>query len=265
MDSDAPPSAGFYNFLGWFETNKKRVAIGAGVVLFVGIVAGIWAWRSSERQIEAEEALSLVRMPANPLESPAPGTADALAKVAEEYPKTQAAGKALLRSGAVYFGEANYAKAREQFEKYMREFGETPWVPEAVFGVAASFDAENKTAEAINKYNDFLKSYSSDPAADQARLNLARLYEHTKQPALALEVLTKMANAQPGTPPPAEVQEKLRELYTKYPSLIASNPAPARPQMMPSIAPQVSPAPASTSGAPRILLNPGQPTPTPGK
>lgn len=265
MDSDAPPSAGFYNFLGWFETHKQRVAIGVGVALIVGIVVGILVWRNSERQIEAEEALSLVRLPANPLEPTPPGTADGLAKVADEYPKTKAAGKALLRSATLYFGEGNFPKARTQFERFLREFSESPWVAEAVFGVAATFDAENKTAEAINKYNDFLKSYANDPAADQARLNLARLYEQTKQPGMALEVLSKMANAQPGVPPPAEVQERLRELYAKHPSLVASNPAPSvRPQVVPSAVPQAG-ATGATPGAPKILLNSGQPTSTPGK
>lgn len=29
MESGAPPSAGFYNVVGWLDVNKKRVAVGA--------------------------------------------------------------------------------------------------------------------------------------------------------------------------------------------------------------------------------------------
>ena len=268
MDSDAPPSVGFYNFLGWLETNKKRAAIGAGVVLFAGIIVGLWVWHNSERATEAEEKLSSVRMPFSPLEAPAPGTGDALAKIASDYPKTPAAAKALLRAGSVYFGEGNYAKARAQFDTYLREFGETPWIPEAVFGLAACLDAENKTTEAITKYNDFVKNYASDPSADQARLNLARLQEKNGQPALALEVLTKMANPQqPGyNPAAAEAQEKVRELYAKYPELMTPPPAPTRPPGQPPL--MVPPTNSLlASNRPQIFLRPDQipgATPSPG-
>ena len=159
MESDAPPSAGLYNFLGWFETNKKRVALGAGVVAFVALAIGLYVWHNSETALEAEEALSAVKMPFSPIEQPAPGTAEALAKIAAEYPKTPAAAKALLRAGTVYFGDGNFGKAREQFTAYIRDFGDTPWVPQAVFGLAACLDAENKTAEAITKYKEFAASY----------------------------------------------------------------------------------------------------------
>src|ERR1041385_2799781 len=107
MDSSSPPSVGFYNFLGWLEANKKRVGIGAAIVAAVGIIAGLYAWHVSERDIAAEEKLSSVRMPFSPLDAPAPGTADALAQIARDYPKTQAAAKALLRAGTIYFGEGN--------------------------------------------------------------------------------------------------------------------------------------------------------------
>src|ERR1043166_2166901 len=82
MSSDAPPSAGFYNFLGWFETNKKPVAIGVGVILVVGVAVGLWTWHKSQREVDAEEALSSVRMPYSPVDTPPPGTAEAFAKVA---------------------------------------------------------------------------------------------------------------------------------------------------------------------------------------
>ena len=99
MDSSAPPSAGIYDVLGWFETNKKRVAIGAVAVVIMGLVVGFWVWQNSQQAVEAEEALALVRMPFSPLDPPQPGTADALVQVARQYSDTPAAAKALLRAG----------------------------------------------------------------------------------------------------------------------------------------------------------------------
>ena len=274
MDSDTPPSAGFYNLLGWFEANKQRVAVGACVIAILGAIAGFFAWRSGQRGLEAEEALSSVRMPLAPSEAPAPGTAEALAKIADEFPKTQAAPKARIRAGTVYFDQGNYAKAQEQFEKFLRDHGDTAWTPQAILGIAACLDAQNKVNEAITKYNDFATRYASDPAADQARLSLARLYEQSKQPALAFDVLRKMTEgqAQAGFSPSAqEAQEKIRELLTKHPELM---PPPPPPAVTPSLFTNV-PAPAtnilnltnlirgtnasiiSNTNAPKILLNPG--------
>ena len=269
MDSDAPPSAGFYNFLGWIETNKKRVAIGAGVAAFVALAIGLYVWHSSESALEAEEALSAVKMPFSPVEPAAPGTAEALAKIAAEYPKTPAAAKALLRAGTVYFGDGNFGKAREQFTAYIRDFGDTPWVPQAVFGLAACLDAENKTAEAITKYKEFAASYSGDPSADQARLNQARLHEQNKEPQLAFEILSKLAqnNPQQGySPVAAEAQQKVRDLMLKYPGL-GTEPSPmlrpASPNNTNAAQPIIVPSAGSTPGAQKIQVMAPTPTPAP--
>jgi predicted negative regulator of RcsB-dependent stress response len=273
MDSDTPPSAGFYNLLGWFEANKQRVVVGACALAVLGAIVGFFVWRSGQRALEAEEALSSVRMPFVPSEMPAPGTAEALAGIADEFPKTQAAPKARLRAGTVYFDQGNYAKAQEQFEKFLREHGDTLWTPQAVLGIAACLDAQNKVNEAITKYSDFITRYSSDPAVDQARLSLARLYEQTKQPALALDVLRKMTDAQAGPSASAqEAQEKIRELFTKHPELVPppQPPLSITPGMftnVPSASTNVlnvtnvvrptNPPLILNTNAPRILLNPG--------
>ena len=271
MDTNAPQSAGIYNLLGWLETNKKRVAIGAGVVAVAALVVGIFAWQSGERVIKAEEALASVRMPYSPLELPAAGTADALAKIAADYSGTPAAGKALLRAATVYFGDGNYAKAREQFDAYLREYGATAQVKDAVFGLAVCLDAENKSAEAITKYNDFIAnpSYAADPVADMARFNLVRLYEQSNQPQLALEVLTKMAGTpmpnQPPNPVAQEAQAKIRAIYTKNPALMPA-PVTAAPTVRPAVQQQPlvlkpTDAPAGTPAQPQIIVNPAQATP----
>ncbi len=284
MDSKAPPSAGFYDILGWFETNKKTVTIGAVAVVVVGLVVGLWVWQASQQAVEGEEALAAVRMPFSPLEAAQPGTADALVKVAQDYSDTPAAAKALLRAGTVYFADGNYAKAREQFDAYLRSPGETPWVPQAVFGVAASLDAENKVPEAITKYKDFTERYSGDPSVDQARLNLARLYESTGQAQPALEILSKMMSPQTGgSPSAAEAQERIKGLLAKFPSLMPTNANPTpQPQAQPlrtdrplvlkpeeTSLPVETPKPSVTirtnapTNAPRIMLNPGRPTQVP--
>lgn len=260
MDSNAPRTAGFYDFLGWLETNKQRVAIYTGLLCLIALGIGVWVWRSGQSEIEAEEALSAIR-----LEAPQPaGTGDALAKIAAEYSGTSASGKALLRSGTAYFAEGQFAKARQQFEAYLREFGATPWVADAVLGIAASLEAEGKTAEAISKYKDFLNSYGTAPSADIARFSLARLYEQSNQLQLALETLQKMATpSAPNTqasPSAQEAQMRIRALLTKHPSLM---PAPVTAQPRPPAQPPLVLKPQDPPGGatPQVIVNPAQPTP----
>jgi tetratricopeptide (TPR) repeat protein len=277
METNAPQSAGLYDFLAWFEANKKRVATAAGVVVVVALAAGIFVWQRGERVIKAEEALASVHMPYSPLEIPAAGTADALAKIAVDYPGTPAAAKAQLRAATVYFGEGNYAKAREQFDAYLREFSATAQVKDAVFGLAVCLDAENKTAEAITKYKDFIANtaYAADPVADMARFNLVRLYEQSNQPQLALEILTKMVGTpapnQPPTQTSQEAQAKIRAIYLKNPALIPApvtaaptvqqQPLVLKPQDAPSQPTPGQPNPAGD--AQKIIVNPAPTQPTP--
>ncbi len=235
MEPDSPPSAGFYNFLGWLDVNKKRVALGAAGLALLGAIIGVVVWRSGEREVEAAQALSAVRIPFSPAEPLPPGTAEAFLKVNQDYPKTKAGGDALLRAAAVFFDQENYPKALETFERFLRNYTETPYSAQAVFGIASCLDAQNKTAEAIAKYNEFLKSYPAEPAAEQARLNLARLYENSNQPAQAAEALNKILSGGQTGPTAAEAQERLKGLYAKHPNLAPPPPPSATPTLNPLI------------------------------
>ncbi|HMJ90587.1 MAG TPA: tetratricopeptide repeat protein [Candidatus Acidoferrum sp.] len=256
METSAPPSAGFYNFLGWLEANKKRVAIIAAVAAIVGCVIGLLVWRSSEREKEAALALASVRMPLSPIEPVPPGTAEAFLKVAQDYPNTPAAPQAVFRAAMLYFSNGQFVQAQEQFNNFLAKYGDTPWTAQARYGIAACLDAQGKTQEAITKYNEFVRANPGDTAADDARLNLARLYDRANQPTAAIELLSKMTNAGPFTAVGAEVQDRMKALYTKYPDL-APKRAPA----------PVMRAPTSGGDVPLMLRNvpnTPQPTPAPG-
>ncbi len=266
MEAQTPPSTGWYDFLGWLDVNKKRVTTGALVVAGVSLVVGIVTWRGSEREIEAAQAMSAIRLPFNPSEPPAPGTAEAFVKLADQYPKTAAAPQATLRAASLYYGEGQWDKAQQQFQKLLANYGDTAWVPQAQLGLAACLDAQGKNAEAIAKYNDFLK-FSSDPAADMARLNLARVYERANQPALAVDLLSKMTNVMAMGQSGGEVQERLKALYARHPNL-APQPAPRVPPMSPpsALLPTnimriiTNQAAATNAAAPKVVLPPpGQP------
>lgn len=263
MESGAPPSAGLYNFLGWLDVNKKRVAIGIVIVAILGLIAGFVVWQQSEAKYAAAESVSSIRIPFG-AENPAPGTAEAYLKVAQEHPKTPAAQQGLLRAGTIYFQSGDYAKAQEQFNKLVSSYPESALVPQARYGIAAALDGQGNTQEAITKFNDFVRSYPNDAASEDARLNLARLYQKAGKPTEAIATLSAITNAAPFSPLGGEVQERLKAIYAKNPSL-APAPAPRiqQPQTLPlpmQVTPAVKPADTNTgAAAPKIILsNPNQ-------
>jgi tetratricopeptide (TPR) repeat protein len=229
MDSETQKTETLYDFLGWLEVNKKRVAIGGGaVLLLVGLVAAV-SWYKKQGEFRASEALSAIRIPISPAEAVAPDTLEKLEKLAADYSGTAAAARAeLIRAGLLYAG-ARYADAQAAFEKFVRDHPESPWVSEAYYGVAVSLDAQNKTSDAISKYEDFARRFSTDPKIDQARLHLAMLLEAANKPAEAVKEYDKIVKATSFSPAQGEAQERLRALYAKYPHLVPSNPPPISP------------------------------------
>ena len=224
MESEAPPSAAFYNFLGWLNANKKPLG---WFVLAVAAVIGFLVfrdWKKDQNEIAAAEQLSNIRLPYNAGELPPPGTDDALVKLAAEHSGTSAGAHAQLLAGSTFFAEGKYAEAQAQFEKFLGEHGDSPWAVSAKYGLATSLDAQNKTNEAIAKYEEFIKRYPNDPVTDHAKLGAGRLYEQSGKPEQAVEIYDKMLKSTMNNPnsynqTAMDAQERLKELFTKNPAL----------------------------------------------
>ena len=235
MESEAPSSASI-NFLAWVEVNKKRLVI-AGVAL-IGLVAvvSLVMQQQTSKETKASEALSEVKLPYNPSLAPAPGTADALLKVANDYRGTKAAARALLVSASVLYGEKNYDGAQKRYSQLIADYPDTQWLPEAAFGIAASLDAQGKTAEAIAKYEEVRKRHATSPVAEEAKLGLARLQE-TSKPEDAFKLYMELSKANPNTSLAAEADYRQEEMLRANPAL-AKLKEPIAPPVMPTITPQ---------------------------
>src|SRR5688572_21786697 len=88
------PSTGMIGLLAWVEVNKRRLAIGGGVVIVLIAVGALVIQQQARREINASRALSDVRIPYNPALPAQSGTADALLKMADDYAGTKAAARA---------------------------------------------------------------------------------------------------------------------------------------------------------------------------
>ena len=176
MESNVPSSSGFYELVAWADANRKRLLIGAGVVVAVILVVIGFIQREAAKETSASLALSEVRVPLN-FGTPVPtGTAEALDKVAKEHPGTKAGARALLQSAGLYFSEARWDLALERFERVPKEYPESPWLAVAALGTAASLEAQGKKTEATAKYEELRRRFPNSPVADDAKLTVARLY-----------------------------------------------------------------------------------------
>ncbi len=228
MDSETQKTDALYEFLAWLEVNKKRVAIGGGAVLVLaGLIATV-VWYRGQAELKASEALSAIRVPANPSEPLPPDTLDNLQKFIAGHSGTAAAKRAELIRAGLLFTTGQYADAQGAFEKFIQQHAESPWISEAYYGSAVCLDALGKTNEAVAKYEDFARRFSTDPKIDQARFHLATLLESANRPADAVREYDRIVKATSYSPSQGEAQDRLRKLLVKYPHLAPTNaPSPS--------------------------------------
>ncbi len=232
----------------WFESHKKEVAIGVVAVLVLGGIAGFIAYRNSEKQIEAGEALTAVSLAQGA--PTAQASPDAFLKVAGEYPKSDAGARALLQAGGALFTEGKYDQAKAQFERFMREYGESPMVVQAAYGVAACLDAQNKIPEAIAAYETIRTRHSTDAVAPLAKFALGRLYEAQNKIDSARAAYQDVWQTEQNNSLGNEAGQRLEELNAKYPPPPPAAPPPGASSPT-SIMP-LAPAPTTGTSAPAV-------------
>ncbi len=269
------PQDSVVSLLAWLEVHKKRLAIGGGLALVVIFVSMIVIQQQAEKERTASAALSDVRMPYSASGTLPPGTADALAKVASDYPGSQAAARALLLSAGVLFSEAksaaDYAAAEKRFAQIGQDYPESQWTPNAALGIAASLKAQGKTAEATAKYEEVTKRFASSPIIAEAKLALAKLYESSKSEE-AFKMYEDLMKENPNSVLSMEATMRQDDLLKAKPEL-AKLKQPATPPMTitptPPQQPNVTPMTNRAAGATSATTQPVQiklnsQTPTPG-
>jgi tetratricopeptide (TPR) repeat protein len=221
MDSPESQSHDLVKFLAWLEVNKKRVALGAGgLIVLIIVIIGVVQSRAA-REDQASQALSEVRAPRSIGEAPSAETLDGYLRVAREFAGTKAGERALALAGAGFFAAGNYPEAQKQLEALVKQYPESPWLPEASLGLAATFAAQGRTNEAEAKYEEVRRRHGASPVVDDAKLALGRLYEAkgSNEAAFKLyEELTRAAGSFQGGAA-MEAQVRRQDLLKKHPEL----------------------------------------------
>lgn len=226
MQSDVVQLPLSHRLWAWFETNRKPTLIGILVAAVVGLIIWITVWHQQEKKVAAGDAVSDV---AAMLMSGTPRSqlANAYLKVAANYPNSSSGARALLLGASSLFAEGKFSEAQAQFEKFTREYHDTPFTGQALLGVAASLDAQGKADAAITAYKNLVDRHPSDVVVPQAKFALARLYEANGKPELAKDLFQDVERASPFTSLGNEAGMRLEELIAKYPALAPAPPAPS--------------------------------------
>jgi TolA-binding protein len=229
MESDVTQSALFYKLWAWGDKNKKQLLWGLVALVAAGIVIAFWLAHQSEKQNDANDALSKLTSrgfsPTTPVATP-----ETLLKVASDYSDTDAGQRALLLGAADLFAAGKYDEAQAQFQKFRQQYSGSPLAPQAALGVAACYDAQGKTNDAISAYQAVAERYEVQNVAPQAKLALARLLEAQGKFKEARAGLEEITQKYPGTIN-SEAAMRLQQLNAAHPEVLETTNRPASTTM----------------------------------
>jgi len=221
MESNVVQLAVHEQLLAWFESHRRQVLWAAALITAGAIGVGFFVWRNSEIESDASAALSKLSARVG---DPSVDAA-AYLNVATIYPHTSAAARALLIGGAMLFIDGKYPQARAQFDRYLREYRDTPLASQALLGVAACLEMQGNTNDAVSAYRDIVEHHPSEPIVPQAKLALARLYEAQNKWEQARDLYQALARPGPYESISTLAAMKLKELIQKHPELAQTGSA----------------------------------------
>jgi tetratricopeptide (TPR) repeat protein len=227
MSSNPTESAKTIEWLTWLEVNKWKLVGGAVALVVIGLGYAIYQRLASEAEAAASGALLTAQRQKAQEGGESRPNAQALLQVAAEHHGTAAGGRALLFGAEALFREGKFTEAKNEFDKFIREYGDSTEIASAVFGVAACWDAMTKTNEAVTGYQDVVTRYGNAPVANQAKLALARLYDARNDSAQALKLYDELSRptAQSAWGPEASMYRE--QLLQRHPELARTNLPPA--------------------------------------
>jgi TolA-binding protein len=214
---EADDSADLYQIIAWLHHNRKQViTVACGVLAVAAVIGGVF-WHKSYVETQANTALGILALP-GAAQSGDSSARDFL-KIADDFPGTTAASRALLIAGGILFDAGKFDDARAAFEKFMGQYSSSPLANQALLGIASSLEAQGKIQEAASRYEDLRNHYGADSTASQVKSALARCYVALNKPELAKTLYEDLSHSQYSDSWTAEAPSQLQELLVKYPNL----------------------------------------------
>lgn len=225
--TQAVESTTMVEVLAWLEVNKKRLAIGAGILLALALVAYVWNYARDQRELRSNDALLALNVSFNAPTNLPPATSGDLLKVAREFQGTKAAERASFLAASALFAEGKFAEAQSQFEKFQTEVPGSRFNPSAAIGAAVAVESQGRTAEALTAYQSIATRYPNSSVLTQAKFAMARLHEEKKQLAEAYKLYEEVAKPGTFSTWADQAAQRKEQLSLKHPELGKTNAPPA--------------------------------------
>lgn len=252
--AEATRESDIYDALAWLDVNKKRLGIGALLLVAIGFGLVTTRYMAEKKELEASSALLALKPTLVPATNAPPPQASAFTKVAEDFKGTTAAERALLLAANTLFVEGKYSEAEAQFSRFFAEHSASPWAPDAAYGKAASLEALGKTNEALSAYQAVTTAYPGASVSALSKLALGRMHEAQGQASQALKYYNDLTapDATGQSSPNTHALQRKQALLKSHPELNTNNaalaPAPlAAPSTTLSNVPAATPAPAAAT------------------
>ncbi len=232
----------------------------------VGVIIGYLVWHRGQQVLQAGNAVTNVAFE-QLLAAPgtAPDVAASYLKVASQYPNTMAGARALLLAAANLYTNGKYPEAQKQFERFSREYHDSPFLGEALLGNATCLAAEGKTDQAVSALKDLTTRHPNDFVIPNAKFALARLYEQQGKPELARDTYEEVARTSGFNSLGSEAGFRADDLNLKYPKPVPASTTPTFTPGAITPVPGTNPAaaisPAPTTATPEAAT-PSTPTPS---
>ncbi|MCI0370732.1 MAG: tetratricopeptide repeat protein [candidate division NC10 bacterium] len=200
----------------WQTATSRRTLTGMGLVLVAALLlgAGVVAYRlyAARQELRAQallgEALTKAESVTEALQGGKPGdlkpeaaqeVLGALQKVREEYPRSQAAGLALLQVGHLQYRLRRYAEAARTYEVYLGEYPRGPFVFWAAMGQGYSLEGQEEWERAARVYEAAAERHGGTPLAAEALMGVGRCYEALSRPREAQAIYAEIVKKYPDT------------------------------------------------------------------
>lgn len=247
MENEVKQTTDFYRLVAWMHANRKRLIVISAVILIAGAGIGIFNWNKSNREAQANEALSNINPPTNAEGSTNAAAAEPYLKVAADYKGTSGGARALLIAGGILFDAGKFQEAQKRFEQFLGEYPDYPLADQALLGVNASYEAEGNLTEAATRYKDFVERHPTASTLPQAKSALARVYLAENKPELALQQYDDLERTRNNDSWTAEAGIQKEELLAKHPNLRKQPTIPAAASSPKIMNPPKSAAVSSTN------------------
>ncbi len=217
MQLQDAPATYLFKIWPWIETNRIRIASGAGVLLVAASLIYYYSWQQGQKEIAA--GLELTRLMMTDARNLTPAQqAGSYSKIAQAYPKTGAGQRAFVQGAGLLFEAGQYADAQTQFQQFLDHYPENPFAGQAALGLAACLDAQGKTDLAAAAYQRVFNSFPDPLAATYARYSLAQIDEHQGKLTDALNLYEEVMRSSPNGQIGLAAQQHAMELKMKQPS-----------------------------------------------